>query len=317
MNYLTLPNHFNHNHIEDFLKKFETVFHRKNKAEGAFNLGCMNVSKFSIVGLLLIYKLMEFIIANKCYSDPNVITDENDEFQKAIAKYRFKDLFEPIIKNQGPYKIQEYLDPFLVGTNLIIAPQPLLRNNKKSTEALRHRYSGDIENFYRANKIESTELILLCTSEIALNFLKHAVEDTYSVLVAEGNLSKIEISCADTGNGIISTLRQSSELFNSYSDEEVLAASVKKNVTSKPGTNHMGRGLYLIDRIATLTHGFFYIFSEGAFYKNKNGKIAIGKCGYWKGTFIYINMPLQHSLSIDDVLADELSELNKIKLNCQ
>jgi hypothetical protein len=315
MAYLSLPKHFNHNYIEEFLSKFEIVFNSKNKED--FQLVCEHIHKISVVGLLLVYKLMEYSVKNNCFIKPMIITEPGDEFQRAVAKYRFTTLMEPLINNKGTYKVEEYLTPFLVGNNLIIAPQPLLRNNKKSTEALRHQYSKDIQNFYRIKNIESTELILLCTSEIALNFLKHAIEDTYSVLVAEGNLSKMEIACADTGNGIISTLRQSSEQFDKMNNEQVLAKSVKKNVTSKPNTSHMGRGLYLIDRIATLTKGVFQIYSEGAFYQNNAGEVSYGKCGYWKGTFVYLKIPLNHSITMDDVLEDELPTLNKIMINCQ
>jgi hypothetical protein len=158
-------------------------------------------------------------------------------------------------------------------------------------------------------------MILTCVSEILLNFWKHALEDPQSILVAEGTKSKIEIGCADTGNGIISTLKEGKQEFRKLSSRQILQKAIQKNVTSKPNTFHMGRGLWILDEIATITGGIFHLYSEGVSYKNQNGKKIFSNCGYWKGTIVYLNLPLNKPVAMGDILKEEKNDLNNIKLN--
>src|SRR5690606_12886621 len=87
----------------------------------------------------------------------------------------------------------------------IIAPQALLRTTNYTNEYLRNEFIPNIEKYYSKSP-ESVSLIFSCFSEILLNFWEHAIQDTKSVILADGNKNKIEIACADTGIGIISNL---------------------------------------------------------------------------------------------------------------
>ena len=126
----------------------------------------------------------------------------------------------------------------------------------------------------------------------ASNFHEHSNDKTNAILVASGNESNFKIACADTGVGIITSLRPA--LGREYERKEkfeILQKSLEKEVTSKHNTNHTGCGLWLIDSFVTGLKGELQIYSEGAYYINHQGKVRRGVCPYWKGTIIYVNLP--------------------------
>jgi signal transduction histidine kinase len=154
-------------------------------------------------------------------------------------------------------------------------------------------------------------MILLVFSEILLNFWEHAIEDTESIIVAHGNSQNIEIACADTGNGIISTLG-GSMISENFRPEQILLESLKRGVTSKKMTNHMGYGLWILDQITTMVKGRLHIYSQGAYYYNEYGSKKSGRCGYWQGTIVYISLPLQKPKTLVDI---EPLVSSEIKIN--
>lgn len=131
--------------------------------------------------------------------------------------------------------------------SFIIAPQPLLRNDSYSNDVLIERFLPKINEYYSFNE-RVVSMIFQCLSEILLNFWEHAIEDTKSILVADGNKTSIEIACADTGNGIISTLEQSNPSKNT-SKEKLILSALEKGITSKKDTDHMGYGLWILNQI--------------------------------------------------------------------
>lgn len=119
-----------------------------------------------------------------------------------------------------------------------------------------------------------------------MNFWEHAVNDTKSIIVASGNKVKVEIACADTGNGVISTL--SPTLVHQISKEEVLVKSLEKGITSKKMTNHMGYGLWILNEIVTATKGRLHLYSEGAYVFNDFGKIKKALVLFGRDNHYYI-----------------------------
>lgn len=168
---------------------------------------------------------------------------------------------------------------FKIKGEFFIAPVALLRKDKFSKEKIKDDFLPKIEEYYKnipeernIDKTKVSSMILQCFSEILLNFWEHAVEDTKSIIVANGNSDYAEIICADTGNGIISTLKP--VLNKLYSKDDILAKAMEKFVTSKKDTDHMGCGLWILNQITNLSKGRLYIFSEGAYYLNNFGKFT-------------------------------------------
>ena len=78
----------------------------------------------------------------------------------------------------------------------------------------------------------------------------------------------------------------------------------------------MGYGLWIINQIITLIRGKLQIYSEGFYYSNEYGKVKSGSCGYWKGTIIYLFLPLKNPVTLCDIIQNDGDEkLGNLKIN--
>lgn len=299
----------NHNSILAFLNTIEEVFGMKNRRMPGvvFDLSFMNET--NILGLLLIYKIVEFSFENNCFYRPLLVP--NDYITQELKKFGFWNLLDAYLTNKSAdYKNLSFTDE----GNFFMAPLALLRDESYSEKVIKERFLPNIENYY-VNNPKAVLMILSCMSEVILNFWEHAVKDTKSIFVASGNRNKVEIACADTGDGIISTLSKSLTEQN-LSKEQLLIKALEKGVTSKKMTNHMGYGLWILNEIVSLAGGRLHIYSEGAYIFNNYGKIKKGICSYWKGTVIYLSLPISSPKTLADIeslLMDK--QLNDLKIN--
>ena len=291
--------------VVTFLNEVEIIFTMKNKMQPNVVLDLSKIKQTSVLGVLLIYKLIDFTYMHFCFKKPELAT--NKYVEEIWYRYGFTSLIQTYISNKDITEKAYKNLSIKIEDRFIIAPQPLLRKDNYSNIVLKEKFLPNIENYYRNNN-KVISMIFLCLSEVLLNFWEHAVEDTKSILVAEGNKSQIEIACADTGNGIISTLGQS-ESYKSTHKTDIISSSVKKGVTSKKMTNHMGYGLWILDKITTLTKGRLHLYSEGAYYKNDFGVITKGVCGFWQGTIIYLSLPLLNPQTLCDIEKNSNCEL--------
>jgi len=257
---------------------------------------------------------MEFTFSNSRFLSPTFQTDIY--FEKFITKYGFEDLLSSIVKGLSENKRNKIFSSLDVksGENFIIAPYPMNREKIMSYVDFQKRYIDKITEYYKGSS--ATEMIFPCISEILLNFWEHATKDNQSILVAEGNKNKIEIACADTGEGILGTMIKGRPyLTKGKNDIEILELAMKKDITSKINTNHMGRGLWVLNEFAKKTNGTFYVFSQGVGLCTKFGRTTYFKSGFWPGSIIYINLPLNNIVTMNDVLREDLSLIPSIKLN--
>lgn len=302
------PKYLTKNFIPEFLRKVEKTFDWKNKLVPNIQIDLSQIKEADILGLLIIYKYIDFTYTHYCFKKPNLHIDSyiNDTW----AKYEFDTLILAYISNKEvtdkPFK--EF--KIKLEDKFIIAPQALLRNSNYSKEYLQNEFIPKITEYYNS-KQKVTDLIFSCFSEILLNFWEHAVQDTKSVIIADGNQSRIEIACADTGIGIISNLNNFFE--NSCKESDLLSKAVQKGVTSKPNSNHMGFGLWLVNELVKLNNGRLHLYSQGYFYYNDFGKIKSEPCSFWPGTIIYINLNLNNPQTLSDLLP--LSVPNELKIN--
>ena len=299
------------NSIYELLNSLERAFSMEEKLVPDVVINLQKVKKTSLLGILLNYKFIEYTYKNNCFKKPNLFV--NDYIEKEWERYGFTKLIHSFVSNKDLTERNYKNLKVFVDDRFIIAPQALLRSKDYSDKFLKSEFLPKIEEYYKKDD-KVVSMIFLCLSEILLNFWEHAVDDTNSILVAEGNENHIEIACADTGNGIITTLNRVFE--NSSIDRPgTLKKSVEKFVTSKKMTNHMGYGLWILNQIATKTRGRFHIYSEGAFYKNDFGKEFAQKCGYWKGTIIYLSLPLKKPITLSDIENHDNKKFNDIKIN--
>jgi hypothetical protein len=299
------------NNIVELLNSLEKAFKMEEQLVPDAKINLTKVKKTSLLGVLLNYKFIEYTYKNNCFKKPEMIV--NEYVKKQWERYGFTKLIHSFVSNKDLTEKNYKNLKVKVDERFIIAPQALLRSKDYSDRFMKSEFLPKIEDYYKKND-KVVSMIFLCLSEILLNFWEHAVDDTNSILVAEGNDNHIEIACADTGNGIITTLNKIFE--NSSIDRaETLKKSVEKYVTSKKMTNHMGYGLWILNQITTKTKGRFHIYSEGAYFKNDFGKEIADKCGYWKGTIIYLSLPLNNPVTLTDIENHDSKKFNDIKIN--
>lgn len=304
----TAPKNFTVNYIPEFLAKVERTFFWKDRLIPNVKFDLSTIRNIDILGLLIIYKYIDFTYTNYCFKKPNLLVDEY--ITESWNKYEFDSLFQAYISNKEVSERAFKGFKIKLEERFIIAPQALLRTTNYTNEYLKKEFIPNIEKYY-AKSPESVSLIFSCFSEILLNFWEHAIQDTKSVILADGNKNKIEIACADTGVGIISNL---TPMFSkNMKPEDVLEKAIQKGVTSKPNSNHMGFGLWIVSQLVNANRGRMHLYSQGYYFYNDFGKIRKGKCAYWPGTVVYLNLNLDNPKTISEVINNE--NFNNLKIN--
>ena len=307
---ITLPKQLTINSVHEILRVANIIFKCEERKLPMHALDLTKITKVNVLGMLLIYKIIEYSYEKKCFFQPAIFYESFIE--KKWTEYQFTPLINSYIKNTDSspvfkdFKVQ-------LSDNFILAPQPLLRDNDFTDKYLKNKFLPKITEYYQGqDKVIS--MIFTCFSEILLNFWEHAVEDSKSIMIADGNKSYIQIACADTGNGIISTLRMNKK-YQGLSKEKLILESIKKNTTSKEKSYHMGYGLWLIDQIVTEVGGRFHLFSEGVHYSNEYGNVRVDSTEYWKGTIVYLALPISKAKSLSDIQLFKTKEMEEIKID--
>lgn len=298
-----VPSPFTIRTLRNFLEEYANVFQMVGRRMPDTLLVAED-AKFDLVGALVFYKVVEFIIKKNCMLKPRLKGYNGCIGQ--MNKFGFGNLVSPYFdsRSSGLFtpKYQEFDGVFVA---------PFILNGDYGREE--HQYVPNIARFYNNSTI--TYAISQCMAEISSNFTEHAMDDTDTVLAASGTRNEFKVVCADTGIGIISSLEPSLQPARPLAREDVLMMAVEKGVTSKKNTNHMGFGLWLVNEFVKSQKGELHIYSEGAYYIHSKGKIKKGNCGYWKGTIIYVSLPLQKLDGIQTVLNSLASMYDDIKIN--
>lgn len=305
--YINLPKKLNPSSIEEFLENISFIFKFENKKAPNCVLDLDNLTKINLLGVLVIYKLIEYSTKKRCFYIPEIVFDDDGVYGNSLKKYGFRPLMDGLIMNYESNSENTLLNIDVnITNNFIIVPQPLIRNDFNTYENIKTSLIPKLKEYYTGNdKIIS--MISCCFSEILLNFWEHAIQDSETIIVAEGKSKFIEIACADSGDGIISTLRKNNE-YKELNDLELMKLSVERNVTSKANTNHMGYGLWILKEICQKVNGRFHLYSEGYCYKLEYGELIIKRTNYWKGTIIYLALNLDKPVSLVDI--ESLNEYN-------
>jgi len=312
---INVPKQFHKNTIIEFLGKSESVFELKGKRAPDTVLNCENITKMDMLGVLLIYKFLEFAVTNKCYKNPQIIVgEESSAFRQAIKDYGFEELIFKFINNKVPLS-KDYSElEILSDDKFIIAPHALLREGDYSSQSLQNIFLPGIEKYYSENP-KTVRMIFTFLGEIVLNFWEHAVDDSKSIIVAKGNHDLLEIACADTGSGIFTSLSNFVNEKHRQKDK-ILLKAIEQGTTSKKGTAHMGYGLWILNELIKLVNGSFHIYSQGGYYINEYRKIRNNKCGYWQGTIIYLSIPLKNPKNLTDIpMHEKNQQFKKLQLN--
>lgn len=297
------PSKLNVCNVNDFLIKATSVFKMVGMRAPNAVIDCSKTVKIDFLGLLLLYKYLEFCSIGKCFRDSKCIFPTF--FKKELKEKGFTKFFGQLAVNKDEFNQEtHHFDyeslKFIEYDKLFIAPIALSKTGEKDGV---NNIAPKIENYYKESPIKCF-FVTTIIAEIASNFRNHAVEDTQSILTGVGSKEYFEMACADTGLGIITTLKPYfSYSAKKYSQREILNMAIRKGVTSKSSeTGHMGYGLWMISELIKAMKGEMKIISENATLFIHNGNMRLLDSPYWKGTIVYIKLPLVNTTKLINAL---------------
>lgn len=273
--------------------KLNCFFDYRQRRIPHFNLSFENTKNVDLLGVLLIYKFLEYSVTENCFMNPGVYIP--DFIKKKMKFYGFHDLVADLMSGNDTRKEFQRLK-IDVKKDFFIAPIALLKGTEYSNEILNQKYFPQISNYY--DDEPKSLMIFQMFTELYSNFISHAEDETKSIMVAHGDNTSIEIACADTGIGIVSSLKQ---IYPKCTDFELISKAVSKGITSKPKSNHMGYGLWYIDEVVKRTNGRLHIITGTNYYKRLGEKSWLTTASNWQGTVVYLNVPLKNPVLISDL----------------
>lgn len=307
---LKVPSRLTKNFEDEIIRKLGCFYEYKQRQKAAFYLDFHDVKDLDLLGMLILYKFLEYSVLNKCFFNPCLLDfEENKVIKERVAYFGFKYLMEELKKSKDSERQYKNLQ-ITVSDDFIIAPMPLLKESN-SSDYLNNDYSRKIESYYKDEKVNA--MIFTVFSEIFLNFWAHAIGDSKSIIVAHGTQDYIEIACADSGEGIVKSICNA---FPRIKRKDTLKMALSKGVTSKKGSNHMGYGLWLINEVVTKTHSRFLLHSEEFCYENNSGKIRYQISSTWHGTIVYVKLLLDSPITIEDIEKNN-KQLDNLMINFQ
>ncbi|MEE3410092.1 MAG: hypothetical protein VZQ47_05520 [Treponema sp.] len=315
---IEVPKFFNLSHIEDFIADISPYLRKTDEPIKGVLLDVSKVKEICLLGQLLLYKFISYTADNKCFLSPKIQGISNPVLREQLGKSGFWELIDTYVKRPNDKKaiIKSYNNLKIVDeADFLIAPQKLLRTDCLNEKKIESMYLSKIQEFY--GNTYRAHTIAFCIAELFSNFWSHATQDSGTVMVAKGNKDFIEICCADTGEGIISSLRNANAIYKTLPGSVIMKKALEKNVTSKPNTNHLGMGLYMINCVVLNgKNNIFKIFSdmEEYYFTSKAKEIfrSISSIGGWKGTVTYLRLDIKELLSLDKI--DELRTPSYYKL---
>ena len=116
---------------------------------------------------------------------------------------------------------------------------------------------------------------------------------------------KAQITLADSGIGIRSSLEQNKLLFDRLNTENSCELATEYGVTSKPGKGHSGYGLAVARKLLEQNNGVLYVRSgREAFYLSSKVVQKFPTTSQWDGTFLVIEWDLDEQMDIGAVYGD-------------
>lgn len=279
------PPQMTNQYIRYFLANVEPIFRLTKGFVPNVRFSTKLTSSIDILGLLLIYKFFEYTVKKQLFESPSCDLFSNKYLRNELSKHNLTKLVREFVNANVP---QEYDLQYKAENDLFIAPLVLTRDGGREEAD----YIPQVSNYYKYDS-SLAGVLLQCLAEIKSNFKEHAVDDTKSIMMAKGNRKEFNMACVDTGEGIVSSFRKSE--YGNKPKDVLLRMSIKKDITSKADSDHMGRGLWIVSEIARSYHGTMSLYSEGVYLNQRDGKIKCGECPFWKGTIFYLHLPLYNN----------------------
>lgn len=263
-----------------------------------------NVRHVDILGVLVLYKFLEYSVIHRCFDTPTFNLTYNKYLDNEISKFGFSSLITGLMNNKAKEHYYKNLNT-QVTADFIHAPIAILRG--KDMHSQRKNAEREIARYYGDN--DTTAMILQIFSEVFQNFLSHAETDNRSIVVMHGDKQKIAFACADNGVGILSSMKNNPR-YCSIKPERLLLKTLERGVTSKDGTNHLGYGLFYISEVVTRLGGQLIVYTGHHYLCNRSGNTSVSRMHNWNGTIVYVTIPLKEAVTIDDIETEYDQDIN-------
>lgn len=286
------PKRLARNYISELIRKTNFIYSLEGKRKPNVYFVVREITEMDLLGVLVVYKILEYSYKQGCFNSPT-FHRVGESFNKYVKRFGFGSLIAECFKDTE--KAYNSLKTDTI-EGFLVAPMAL-NNDAVETEKLVNDTMQKIEQYLEDKDLPNTSdtciMVSVVLSELFGNFYAHANDKTNSIIVVRGNNQHIQISCADTGLGIIDTLK-TVDHYKTKDEEYVLRQAIKKGVTSKPGTFHMGQGLWLIDDIVSRNNGQLFIYTQSVNYINSHKKKNICSVPRWNGTIIDIILDIKN-----------------------
>lgn len=294
------------NSITSFIRVFNFVFTFAKKEKPNYHFVFKKVERCDATGVLLLYKMLEYTVTQKCFFAPTHDIQYNECLKACISEYGFSELIKSLMKDPNSIDLKPYKRlKVAYDTKVLIAPIALIRSDSiHSTDIIKNQYVPTISSFYSDVKVQ--QMILGVFTEIMHNFWAHATSDSKSIIFGYGTQKQFEIVCCDNGLGIDGTMRSR---FQNKDSKKIVVHAMKNGVTSKNNTSHMGYGLWFVNEVVSKTKGTLTIVSNDVLYRNEYGKVSVANCPMWKGCVVSIKLPLEKPVTISDINTNQHQEI--------
>lgn len=272
------------------------VFYRFDNAEiPHFYLRFKKVKKIDVLGVLVIYKFLEYSIINNCFLSPTTVDVE--VINEQVREFGFESLIascyneqKKMIEAYGKLRSKIITDKFLVSPIIIFS-------GLENRDRIEYNCFETINKFYGEGDV--SDMIFMVISELIGNFYSHSNDKSRSIIVAYGTKDYVEIACADAGIGIVESLRSSC---HSKDSRMIMRNAFEKGVSSKPRSDHMGYGLWMIDETIRKNAGYLIAYSRDAYYERKGKSVSCVSVPIWKGTIVYLRLNTANPVNVKDII---------------
>ena len=112
------------NSINQVLSEFKDVFDYENQRRTGYVLDLSKIKKINVLGMLVVYKIIEYSVEKKCFLNPEIHYE--DLIEDKWAEFEFLPLINSYIREVDSSQKFKNLKIQLTD-KFILAPQPLLR----------------------------------------------------------------------------------------------------------------------------------------------------------------------------------------------
>ena len=147
--HLSLPKRLVINSLFDIISRVNFVFDLNEKKESDFFLNVEKVKNVDIIGILILYKFIEYAVVKNCFNNP--VTNYNHQSYKInqfVKLFGFEEYFNAYIKKKDLNKALNNLD-IETSDGFIIAPQVLAKGKIQSKKNFDIKFKKELLSFWK------------------------------------------------------------------------------------------------------------------------------------------------------------------------